>query len=713
VKIRQEIAFSWLGLGIVFVSLSLFFGDVLGASQDGSGTSLRHSIETTLFVAIVVLLVCGNLVYQFARLGYLRRRLAHQPTSREALEAIYDGEASRLGILIPSYKEERRVLLQTILSVALMEYPLRRVAVLLDDPPRSTGKDLAELNAARTLITELNESFAVRARALHRQHLTFMAHVQLGVIDTAVESCQVAQLYDDVASYLDVWTSKITGSSAEGDAHTDRFFIENILQRPAREHRARAAQLRATPASTSQLAHEYRRLVALLTVEIRCFERKRYVNLSHAPNKAMNLNSYIGLIGRCFREVERHDGTHLEECSLREATFVVPPVDYLLTIDADSIVLPDYALRLVQIMEDDFGVAVAQTPYSAFPGAPRVLERVAGATTDIQYIVHQGFTSFNATYWVGANALLRLTAVREICSFVEERGHQLPVFIQDRTVIEDTGSTIDLIQRGWRLHNYPERLAYSATPPDFGSLLIQRRRWSNGGLIILPNLLKHMWRARQFVCGLPEMAMRAHYLISPAVGNLGLLFLLFYRFDDSLNSVWLPLSAAPYYVLYGRDLRQAGYSWADLFRVYALNFVLIPVNLAGVLQSVQQAITGKKAAFGRTPKVQSRTLTPPLHVVFQWLLLAYLALAVIMDLVQGHYSHAIFAFANCVVCVYGITNFLGWRTGFADMCLALPSFLTRQHDFRAGTRDGGQARELPTKELAPSLAHKQTRQSRA
>ena len=36
-------------------------------------------------------------------------------------------------------------------------------------------------------------------------------------------------------------------------------------------------------------------------VEVTSFERKRFVNLSHEPNKAMNLNSYIALIGRQWR----------------------------------------------------------------------------------------------------------------------------------------------------------------------------------------------------------------------------------------------------------------------------------------------------------------------------------------------------------------------------------------------------------------------------
>ena len=39
------------------------------------------------------------------------------------------------------------------------------------------------------------------------------------------------------------------------------------------------------------------------------FERKQYVSLSHEPNKAMNLNSYIGLMGGTYREVQTVGGT--------------------------------------------------------------------------------------------------------------------------------------------------------------------------------------------------------------------------------------------------------------------------------------------------------------------------------------------------------------------------------------------------------------------
>jgi cellulose synthase (UDP-forming) len=96
-------------------------------------------------------------------------------------------------------------------------------------------------------------------------------------------------------------------------------------------------------------------------------------------------------------------------------------------------------------------VAVAQTPYSVIPGAPSALERVAGTTTDMQYVAHQGFSANDATYWVDANALLRKAALEAIATDTFENGRRVRKCIQDRTVIEDTQSGVDLVARGWRL----------------------------------------------------------------------------------------------------------------------------------------------------------------------------------------------------------------------------------------------------------------------
>lgn len=521
---------------------------------------------------------------------------------------------------------------------------------------------MAALAAARAEVVRLSGQFAAAAAPLKAEHSAFLARRSARRVRPGVEVVRLSNLYEEAACWIEdhavEWIS--------GDTHAERCLRQRVICRLTGELRQTREAFHTDWADADAAEAAYARLARLFDVPITSFERKRYENLSHAANKAMNLNAYIGLIGGTFREGRRRNGVWLEPCGPREATLTVPGADFLLTLDADSILSPDYAQKLMAIMQADDRIAVAQTPYSAFPDAPGVLERTAGATTDLQYICHQGSSAFSAAFWVGANALLRHQALIDIQTFVEERGHQTPVFIQDRTVIEDTGSTIDLIRRGWTLHNHPERLAWSATPPDFGSLAIQRRRWSNGGLIIMPDLVRHALRLKNGP-SLPEILIRAHYLISPAIANLGLMLLLFLPFDPRFSILWLPLTAAPYYLVYGLDLKTNGYGFRDLLRVYALNLVLLPVNLAGVLDSARQLITGRKSPFARTPKIQGRTVTPRVYVLFQWLAIALLALSISGDLAHAAFGHAVLLAANIAVFAYGYVRFLGWTNAWRDV----------------------------------------------
>ena len=93
----------------------------------------------------------------------------------------------------------------------------------------------------------------------------------------------------------------------------------------------------------------YRRLVWIFRADLSSFERKRFASLSHEPNKAMNLNSYIGLMGGALPHPrDRGGAVHLP---VRGGSFdlEVPDPDYVLTLDADSMLLPEYCLRLVAV----------------------------------------------------------------------------------------------------------------------------------------------------------------------------------------------------------------------------------------------------------------------------------------------------------------------------------------------------------------------------
>jgi cellulose synthase/poly-beta-1,6-N-acetylglucosamine synthase-like glycosyltransferase len=670
--LRREIVLTHLAICITLmtavVSLSGLTRSIvehMGAHRWGSG------LGQALFVGIVGVLIYGGLVYQLARLGHLRRLLAHRPASEAELHRFFHSSpVPAVTILVPSYKEDPQVIRRTLLSAALQDYPNRRLVLLIDDPvDPAHPSDAALLAAARALPDEIQEYLRKPAALVADAQDVLLVRMASGPIDHHDESRRLAQLYRDAAA----WFEEQAVGYPLAD-HADALFVELTFRAPARQCREQADQWaqqgsRSARGGAQELVDAYQRLAARFRIDVSSFERKQFANLSHAPNKAMNLNSYIALMGRHWRIRPAVDGRLLEPARPEDADLSIPEAEHVLMVDADSVIAPDYTLRLSHLLAQPGHerTAVVQTPYSAFPDAPGVLERIAGATTDIQYLIHQGFTAFGATFWVGANALARKTALEDIAELDEERGYPVRRFIQDRTVIEDTESTVDLITHGWRLHNYPERLAFSATPPDFGALLIQRRRWANGGLLILPKLCRYLAGRPTVRAAIREGFMRSHYLASLAMVNIGLLLMLTLSFDDGLRTLWLPLTAIPYYALYARDLRGAGYRVADVFRVFALNLLLIPVNLGGVMSSLRQASTGEKSPFGRTPKIQGRTAVPPRYLIATYALLVHWALGAVFEFIHGRPLHAVFALVNAAFLAYAIDRFIGLRETWADL----------------------------------------------
>jgi cellulose synthase/poly-beta-1,6-N-acetylglucosamine synthase-like glycosyltransferase len=671
---RFDIVLTRLAMGVSAAALSLGLADLgskVAASPDG--VSIAKIVLVTVFSVAVLSLFYGNIVYQLTRIGQIKRHMSHDDDETAHEDLLWREHAPPVIVLIPSYKEQLPVVMQTVVSAALSEYPARRVALLIDDPPTDNAADQLALHATRELVSELDVFFSKAAQRFGVAARAYEERARSGELVHARERQILAGLYDEAAIVVESIGRRYDELSQPAFAHADELFAREIIARLVREHRDRAGSLRICPEiGETSIRREYRRLANLFAVPINSFERKQFANLSHAPNKAMNLNSYIGLIGRALRISKGTDRLPvLTESPVAEADVVIPAADYIITIDADSIILPDYIIKLVSIMEADRGIAVAQTPYSAFPNPPSVLERVAGATTDIQYLVHQGFTAFNATFWVGANAVLRRAALDEIRTMAQERGHALPIFIQDKTLIEDTGSTIDLAAQGWRLHNHPERLAFSATPSDFGALAIQRRRWANGGLIIFPSLLDLWSRGQSPRAGSLETLIRSHYLLSPALANIGLLFLLIIPFSSEFSNVWFPTAAAPYYLLYGRDLKRCGYQWRDLLRVYALTLMLIPVNLAGVYRSVAQMVTGRKSPFARTPKIEGRTAAPVSHLIALCALTATATVSAGANLWFGNALFFLFSAINAGFFVYGFLRLIGWREALADIKMGI------------------------------------------
>jgi hypothetical protein len=159
--------------------------------------------------------------------------------------------------------------------------------------------------------------------------------------------------------------------------------------------------------------------------------------------------------------------------------------------------------------------------------------------------------------------------------------------------------------------------------------------------------------------------------------NAGVLILLLHSFEISLRNYWLPLTAVAYFILYGRDMVLMGYRWFDLLRVYALNLLLIPVNLGGILKSLQQVVTGRHSAFARTPKVNHRTAVPAIYIVAQWGIAIWCIGFSMFDLTMGRWAHAFFAAANSMFLFYALVHYVGVRNSLDDVTAGLRTWLER------------------------------------
>ncbi|GAA2086108.1 glycosyltransferase family 2 protein [Pseudolysinimonas kribbensis] len=647
------------------------------------------TMQAISYVVVVTFLTLSALMYLVARQGALERFRTHSRVPRAELDRHFADRRSSITVLVPSYAEEPEVVRQTLWSAALQEFPSVRVMLLVDDPPSPADPvTRARLDRTRAIATGIQEALAEPAARMAAAERAF---VDLGR-SSWVSPASVRDLAGEYA-WAAGWLNSMAARERVAD-HVDRFFVDQVLGGLAEDLAEVSTALlladeHGEAPTRARMLELHRRLVWLFQAELGSFERKLYASLPHDANKAMNLNAYIGLMGGRYRFDDTPKGVVLRPVEPdRFADLEVPDSEYLLTLDADSLLLRDYCVRLVYLLEqpENDRVAVVQTPYSSYRGATTRIERLAGATTDLQHIQHQGMSRFGATFWVGANAVIRKEALKDIEEVEQVGGFEVRRYVQDRTVIEDTESSVDLGTHGWSLVNYPERLSYSATPPDFGSLVVQRRRWANGGLLILPKLIRQVGERRRTGrrVSKTELLLRVNYMASIAWASFGLLFLLAFPYDSRLLSPFVLLAALPYFLCMGADLRSMRYRFSDVLRIYGFNLILLPVNLAGVLKSLQQAITNKKIPFARTPKVRNRTAAPALYVIAPFLVIGFSVFTLVRDVEAQNWGNAAFAAFNAVLASWATLSYIGIGAALVDIGIALRDWLFPARPSRRG-----------------------------
>lgn len=379
--------------------------------------SFRYVMESLAYLVIVTSLAFSALMYLLARQGALQRFSKHKRVPRAEIDMFYERNQPTVTVLIPSYNEEPDVVRKTLLSTALQEYPRLRVVLLLDDPPYPTDPATsARLHATRQLAQDITDLLAEPRQYTESKLAQFLREQASSSPISLAVTQELAGLYEWAADWLDQMAHK-----EEVSDHVGEFFVNDVVGGLSSElrlvHKALLASIHeGAKIPVSRVSQLYQRITWIFNTDLDFFERKKYASLSHEPNKAMNLNSYLGLMGQTYNQVDTPDGPVLVPASeffQNGDSITFKDSEFILTLDADSILRPGYCLRLVYFLQqpDNTRVAVVQTPYSSFRGAATRIERLAGATTDIQHILHQGMTYFNATFWVGANAIIRKSAL--------------------------------------------------------------------------------------------------------------------------------------------------------------------------------------------------------------------------------------------------------------------------------------------------------------
>jgi hypothetical protein len=148
-------------------------------------------------------------------------------------------------------------------------------------------------------------------------------------------------------------------------------------------------------------------------------------------------------------------------------------------------------------------------------------------------------------------------------------------------------------------------------------------------------------------------------------------------FSGHLVSPLTYVIAIPYFVAMAVDLRYCGYKTFDALRIYGFNLLLLPVNLAGSLSSVVQALTGSKGRFMRTPKVRDRTVPALIYVVLPYLLVAFSAYTFLRAYDDHEWTNVVFAGVNALLGSYAILAFIGLRHSIVDIWVNVVSWLYR------------------------------------
>jgi cellulose synthase (UDP-forming) len=321
------------------------------------------------------------------------------------------------------------------------------------------------------------------------------------------------------------------------------------------------------------------------------------------------------------RYVPRRERTHAKAGNLNNALGHTRG-EFLVLLDTDHIPVSSFLLETMGFFQKDPRLAFVQTPHHFYnPDCYQrnlVLESEVTHEQDLFFQVLQpGRDSVNAAIFAGSAAVFRRAALDDIGGFRTD------------CAIEDLHTSMELQSHGWHSVYYRRILSAGLSPEDFDGYMIQRMRWTRGGvqLFFLDNpLLKSGLGLRQRLCYIASLLYFFHawgriiYLLAP------LSFLLLHCnpiVSDTWTLLWYFI---PHYVVahtafqrISREYRSP--FWSDVYET-AGAFALAWASLLAMLipEKTVFKVTPKGLSGGPSSDIPHTAVFP--HVILLGLLVA-------------------------------------------------------------------------------------------
>jgi cellulose synthase (UDP-forming) len=561
--------------------------------------------------------------------------------------------------VIPSYMEDDKLIRNALYCHCLQRYPERSVVLLVgNDYYTDNEKTIRNTNDTLLLMDQIRNEFSgnYRAVSLHLESLQRYREAR----DYHAFSKGLAGLYEFIITWLGQKLKEIQSDSP--GYPTEKFLFDHTFYEQIEYYKRQLADVQniewEVPWETfeNRIDFHIRQCKCFFKVELRSFQRYKYLNVEHERTKAGNLTAYLSLLDKQWHEQQTHDGKYIlatDEGSPEERS------TYLGIFDTDTIAKPDYIIRKVAYMEraENAQVGLVQSPYNVPTPEPTVAACASGIHSLWFLPISIGMTSFKSAFWLGFNGLFRTKAVTAFQgSFIAE------------TLIEDLENSLKIIQKGYSITTSHEYQCQTFSPPDMQGMRVQRQRWASGGFRIGLIFIKDSLKGRFGKATIFEWFLRLNYIMG--LNILPIVLAITILLECPYYHAFFGVETLPFffYILtYAACLRSSSFTLKHYFDGLAVGIFMNFHYLKGTWTSFKVLLEkGSTQVFKATPRVKSKS--PEALTTFEifaiFFIIPLLLYRVEMSYERGHYWD-VYPLYTLFTIVYGVWRLIG-ITGFVD-----------------------------------------------